>query len=240
MHEGLVQTIAYYLIRPTFESILERYIEKNGLFEYVKQHEQKSDNHFNFYEITEGTGSKALCGQEVALQINKISNISIPQKASDIVLKIGEDKLKEVGLGAIGMREGGERAVLINNGTNIDSYYVKLIKIIDKYPNSVSNLMIFDNLTNSVAGKVKCGDEVSVKYSVTKYNGALQIETKEVKFKIGAKEVPLAMELGVIGMTAGNNRTVIAFPDALTITNEMLIKDIDFDKENISIINLKI
>jgi len=94
--------------------------------------------------------------------------------------------------------------------------------------------MIFDNLTNKFGKKVKCGDEISIKYSIRKHNGELQIENQAVQFKVGDKKVPLAIELGVIGMRAGNNRTVIAPPDVLTPDGEM------FDKENISIIDLSL
>jgi len=237
-HEGLVQTVAHYLIKPLLESAFDRYIEKNGLAEYLEEIKQQAEvDLVNFYEIAEGKGSKAFCGQQVLLQMHKMSGGNIlPFQTSDVTLEIGKDKLKNVSLGVIGMKEGGERVVLLNsdNKTHVDSYYVKLIEVKNKYPESISNLMIFDNLTNKFGKKVKCGDEISIKYSIRKHNGELQIENQAVQFKVGDKKVPLAIELGVIGMRAGNNRTVIAPPDVLTIDGEM------FDKENISIIDLSL
>ncbi|MDD9331830.1 MAG: FKBP-type peptidyl-prolyl cis-trans isomerase [Wolbachia sp.] len=251
-HEGLVQTIAYYLVKPILESALDRYIEKHDLVEYLEEiRQQKENTSTNFYEITEGNGSRAFCGQEVLLQIYKMSNndltTSLPlvNQVSDVTLEIGKNKLKELSLGVIGMKEGGERVVMINNSTDNDkanprSYYVKLIEIKEKYPDSINNLMVFDNLTSKAGKQVKCGDEISVKYSVREYNGEPRVENKTVQFAVGGKEVPLAMELGVIGMRASNNRTIISPPDILTITDDMLIKDIDFDEENISIIDLSL
>jgi FKBP-type peptidyl-prolyl cis-trans isomerase (trigger factor) len=189
----------------------------------------------NFYEIAEGEGSKAFCGQQVSLQIHKMSGGNIlPFQTSDVTLEIGRDKLS---LGVIGMKEGGERVVLVNDDNkNVDSYYVKLIEVKNKYPESINNLMIFDNLTNKFGKKVKCGDEISIKYSIRKHNGELQIENQAVQFKVGDKKVPLAIELGVIGMRVGNSRTIISPPDVLTIDGN----DDMFDEENISIIDLSL
>lgn len=243
VHEGLVQTMVYYLIKPILESALDRYIEKNGLVEHLKEMQQHTEvNSVNFYEIAEGNGNKALCGQKVSLMMRKISNVNIASfQDSEVTLEIGKDKLKDVGLGIIGMKEGGERVVLINdNKKGINSYYVKLIEVKDKYPDSISNLMIFDNLTNRAGKKVNCGDEISVKYSIRKYNGELLVENKTVQFKIGNRKVPLTIELGVIGMRAGNNRTIISPPDALAFDDDMLIQDLNLDEKNISIIDLSL
>ncbi len=65
-HGGLIQTIAHYLVKPILESALDRYIEKHGLTEYLEEMtQQKEEDSINFYEITEGSGSKAFCGLEV-------------------------------------------------------------------------------------------------------------------------------------------------------------------------------
>lgn len=59
-HGGLIQTIAHYLVKPILESALDRYIEKHGLTEYLEEiTQQKEEDSINFYEITEGSGSKA-------------------------------------------------------------------------------------------------------------------------------------------------------------------------------------
>lgn len=251
-HDGLVQTIAYYLVKPILESALDRYIEKHGLTEYLQGiAQQKEENSMNFYEITEGNGGKALCGQKVLLQMYKIQNnnlaTSLPllNQVSDVILEIGQDNLKEMSLGIMGMKEGGERVITINNPTNnnkmnFNSYYVKLIEIKNRYPDSANDLMIFNDLANKSGKQVKCGDEISVKYSVSESNGKYIVKNQTVQFKVGNKKVPLAIELGVVGMRAGNNRTIISPPDLLNITEDMLIKDISFNEENISIINLSL
>ncbi|MDR2609399.1 MAG: peptidylprolyl isomerase, partial [Rickettsiales bacterium] len=118
-NDGLVQTIAYYLVKPILESALDHYIEKHGLKEYLKEitQQEREENSINFYEITEGSGSRALCGQEVLLQMYKISNnlaAPLPSQVPNVTLKIGQDDWKEVGLGIMGMKEGGERVVTVN------------------------------------------------------------------------------------------------------------------------------
>lgn len=222
-HGGLTQMIASYLVRPILESALDRYIEKHGLAEYLEEiTQQKEEEMINFYEITEGSGSKVFCGQEVLLQMYKVSNNLATLLPTDVNLKIGQDYLKEVSLGVIGMKEGGERVVSVAN----NPHYVKLIEVKDKYPNSVNNLMIFNDLINKTGKQVKCGDEISVQYSIKRHNGEYIIKDQIVQFKVGDKKIPLAIELGVVGMRAGNKRTVLSPPDLLT---DVLTKDIDFD-----------
>ncbi|WP_264686200.1 FKBP-type peptidyl-prolyl cis-trans isomerase [Wolbachia endosymbiont (group B) of Polyommatus icarus] len=236
-HDGLTQTIARYLVKPILESALDRYIEKHGLAEYLEEiAQQKEEETIKFYEITEGRGSKAFCGQEVLLQMYKISNnlAALPSQVSDITLRIGE---KEVSLGVIGMKEGGERVVTIaadDNKMSFNSYYIKLIEVKDKYPDSVNNLMIFNDLINKTGKRVKCGDEISVQYSIKRHNGEYIIKDQIVQFKVGDKKIPLAIELGVVGMRAGNKRTVLSSPDLLT---DVLTKGIDCD---IAIIDLSL
>ncbi|WCR54202.1 MAG: hypothetical protein PG981_001224 [Wolbachia endosymbiont of Ctenocephalides orientis wCori] len=239
--EGLVQTIAYYLVKPILESTLDRYIQKHGLTEYLRELMQQDKELVNFYEISEGNGDKAFCGQEVSLQIYKISNssnlLSLSNQASDITLEIGKYKLKDLSFGIIGMKEGGERVVTTIGG---DNFYVKLVEIKDKYPDSANNLMIFNNSVSKTGKRVKCGDEISIKYSVMDHSGEPVVKDQALQFKVGDKKIPLAIELGVVGMRSGNNRTIISPPELLSVTEDMVIKDMHFDEENISIIDLSI
>ncbi|WP_025263948.1 FKBP-type peptidyl-prolyl cis-trans isomerase [Wolbachia endosymbiont of Onchocerca volvulus] len=249
-HNSLVQTIAYYLVKPILESAFDRYIKKYGITEYLEEitQQKREENMISFYEITEGNGSKALCGQEVLLQVYKISNnLAIPllNQVSNVTFKIGQNNSKELSLGTIGMKEGGERVITVNSTTNnteasISSYYVKLLEVKDKYPDLVNNMMIFDDLIDKTGKQVKCGDEISIKYSIMRHNGKYIIKNQTTQLKVGDKKVPLAIELGVIGMRAFNKRTIISPPELLNITDSMSIKDIGFDKEHISIIHLNL
>jgi hypothetical protein len=72
------------------------------------------------------------------------------------------------------------------------------------------------------------------------HDGEYVIKNQTMQFKVGDKKVPLAIELGVVGMGAGNNRTIISLPELLNVTDGILIGDIDFDEENISIVNLNL
>ncbi|QKX01438.1 peptidylprolyl isomerase [Wolbachia endosymbiont of Cruorifilaria tuberocauda] len=249
-HDGLIQTIAHYLIKPILESALDSYIKKHGIIEYLEEvtQQKREENMINFYEITEGNGNKALCGQEVLLQVYKIpNNLGTPilNQIYDITLKIGQNNWKELSLGAIGMKEGGERVVTINSTTNNNemsssSYYVKLLEVKDRYPDPVNNMMIFDDLINKTGKQVKCGDEISIKYSVMEYNGEYITKNQIVQFKVGDKKVPLAIELGVLGMRVDNKRTIISPPELLNITDSMLVEGVSFNKEYVSIINLSL
>jgi FKBP-type peptidyl-prolyl cis-trans isomerase 2 len=230
-HEGLIFAIAYHLAKPVLELAFDNFIEKNGLTDYLKA--QKDTEPLNLYDISQGNGNKAFCGQKVSLQVYKVSDQNLPSFSSDdVTLEIGKEKLKELNLGIIGMKEGGERAVLVNK----DSYYVKLVKIHDVYPQDP--IMIFDNLVTKTGKSVKCGDEVLVKCSIRKHSGELQVKDQDLKFIVGNKQVPLAIELGVIGMRVGNDRAIISLPDALITTDNMLISGVNFDTENVSIITL--
>ncbi|WFW29479.1 MAG: FKBP-type peptidyl-prolyl cis-trans isomerase [Wolbachia endosymbiont of Menacanthus eurysternus] len=251
-NNNLMQTITYHLMKPIFESIFDYCIEKYGLKEYLKKtiHQEKEENSINFYEITEGSGIKSMCGQIVSLQIYKISGnlltsfLSQNQVTSNITLKIGQDDLKELSLGIIGMKEGGERIIIVkitnNNKITYNSYYIKLIEIKDKYPDSVNNMIIFDDLVNKIGKQVKCGDEISIKYSIIDHNGRYVIKNQTIQLKVGSKMMPLAIELGVIGMRIGDSRTIISPPELLNVNNEMLIPSIDTDKKDAFIIKLSL
>ncbi|MDG7056518.1 MAG: peptidylprolyl isomerase [Wolbachia endosymbiont of Meromenopon meropis] len=253
VNDNLLQTIIYHLVRPILESLFDNYIEKHGFKEYLRktmQQEEKREDLMNFYEITEGNGSTALCGQTVLFQANKIPDslsISFLNQVSNIILKIGQDNWKkEIGLGIIGMKEGGERVITVkntkdNNKIDLESYYIKLIEIKDKYPDSANNMIIFNNLINREGQEVKCGDEVLVKYNIMKYNGEYIINDQIAKFKVGDKKLPLAIELGVIGMRVSNNRAIISSSELLdVIDGSKLIKDIDLEEKNVFIINLSL
>ncbi|MCV3769344.1 MAG: FKBP-type peptidyl-prolyl cis-trans isomerase [Wolbachia pipientis] len=251
IHDGLIRTIAYYLVKPIFELALDHYIKKCGLTGYLEEiiQQKREENMISFYEIIEGDGSKVLCGQEVLLQVYKVpNNLSILlNQVSNITLKIGQNNWKELGLGTIGMKEGGERVVTINNIASDDkmslsSYYVKLLEVKDRYPDSVNNIMVFDNFINKTGKQVKCGDEISIKYDVMEYDGKYMIKNQTVQFKVGDKKVPLAIELGVVGMRVNNKRTIISPPELLNITDGMLVKDMNFifNKEHVSIIGLNL
>ncbi|WP_333023371.1 FKBP-type peptidyl-prolyl cis-trans isomerase [Wolbachia endosymbiont of Pentidionis agamae] len=233
---SLAQIIAHNFIKPVIDSAFDRYVKKNGLTEYLN--EVKEEDAITFSDITEGYGKKAYCGQKVLLKIHEISGTFLFQNQnSDTIWEIGKSKSKELDSGIIGMKEGGERVIVIstdeNGKTNLVSYYVKLIEIKDPYPDSVDNLMIFDNLP-SRGKKVKCGDNISIKYNIRKYNGEPTIENQILNFRVGDAQAPLAFQLGVIGMTTSSNRTVISPPDMLTAGGSILIENID--KKNISIL----
>lgn len=82
--------------------------------------------------------------------------------------------------------------------------------------------------------------EISVNYSVKEHNGKYIVKDQTVKFRVDNKKIPLAIELGVVEMRAGNKRTILSPPNLLTISDDILIKDIDYDEENISIIDLSL
>ncbi len=261
---GIIQTIAYSLLKPMLEARIDYYIEKHGLLDYLQKAKKQKEfkNLVNFYDISNGTGKKALCGSEVLLQIYKIpdyNNVSKEQYMQklmnfnvDSITKFKLGASKELDWGIIGMREDGERVILINrpmnndeneaekNINNNESYYVKLLSVETESPASVDNLMIFDDAGHGNSIPVMCGDEVEVNYTVRKYNGEPVISDQSVHFKVGDGKVPLAIELGVLKMQRDGKRTIISPPDLLTTTDDMIIGNIQYDTQSVAIINLEI
>ncbi|WP_339048582.1 FKBP-type peptidyl-prolyl cis-trans isomerase [Candidatus Mesenet endosymbiont of Phosphuga atrata] len=259
LNDGIIQTIAFSLLKPILEARIDYYIEKHGLLDYLKKIKKQKElkDLVTFYDISYGNGKKALCGSKVSLQVYKLLNYDniinkeqYLQKFMNLNInptferEIGEEK--ELDLGIIGMKEGGERVILINHtvdNTEISdkkSYYVKLLSVKTESPSSVDNLMIFDDANYTSGVPVMCGDEVEVNYSVHKHNGELFTDNQFARFKVGDGKVPLAIELGVLKMQEGGKRTIISPPDLLTTTDDMVIDNIKPDEKNVAIINLSV
>lgn len=262
LNDGIIQTIAFSLLKPILEARIDYYIEKHGLLDYLKKikKQKESKDLVNFYDISYGNGKKAICGSKVSLQIYKLLNYNniidkeqYLQKFMNLNTnpisehKIGEEK--ELDSGIIGMKEGGERVILINHAINNKadanisdkkSYYVKLLSVKTEPPSSIDNLMIFDDANPTSNIPVMCGDEVEINYSVRKYNGELFTDNQSTRFKVGDGKVPLAIELGVLEMQKGGKRTIISPPDLLITTDDMIVGDIKPDKKNVAIIHLSI
>ncbi|WP_339045702.1 FKBP-type peptidyl-prolyl cis-trans isomerase [Candidatus Mesenet endosymbiont of Agriotes lineatus] len=262
LNDGIIQTIAFSLLKPILEARIDYYIEKHGLLDYLKKIRKQKEfkDLVNFYDISYGNGKKALCGSKVSLQVYKLLNYDnilnkeqYLQKFMNLNIsstserKIGEEK--ELDLGIIGMKEGGERIILINhnmdnaedaNTSDKKSYYIKLLSVKTESPSSVDNLMIFDDANYTSGMPVMCGDEVEINYSVRKHNGELFTDNQSARFKVGDGKVPLAIELGVLKIQEGGKRTIISPSDLLTTTNDMVIDHIKPDEKNVAIINLSV
>lgn len=256
LNDGIIQTIAFSLLKPILEARIDYYIEKHGLLDYLQKIKKQKEfkDLVNFYDISYGNGKKALCGSKVSLQVYKLLNYDnivnkeqYLQKFMNLNVnptferKIGEEK--ELDLGIIGMKEGGERVILIVDNAEISdkkSYYVKLLSVKTESPSSVDNLMIFDDANYTSGMPVMCGDEVEVNYSVRKHNGELFTDNQFARFKVGDGKVPLAIELGVLKMQEGGKRTIISPPDLLTTIDDMVVGNIRPDEKNVAIINLSV
>lgn len=262
LNDGIIQAIAFSLLKPILEARIDYYIEKHGLLDYLKEIKRQKEfkDSVSFYDISYGDGKKALCGSKVLLQVYKLLNYDniidkeqYLQKFMNLNInpiserKIGEEK--ELDWGIIGMREDGERVISINNtaddevDTNVNDkrfYYVKLLSVKTESPSSIDNLMIFDNAGSTGGMPVMCGDEVEVNYSIRKYNGELFTDNQSVRFKVGDGKVPLAIELGVLKMQKGGKRTIISPLDLLTTTDDMIVSNIKPGESNVAIINLDV
>ena len=252
LKSSLTQNIGYSLLRPIIEARIDYYIQKNGLTEYLEnlKHKIIKPDSFKIHDITKGKGTKALCGQDISVIIHKFSysddskNVltqALTNVLQEIKLKLGESIIKELNYTIEDMEEGGERLVILTDeeGNLKEQYYIKLISVDSTYPDGTNDLLIFNNIIEDYEGnvyKIRCGDNVNIKYSIRESNGKVILKDQELEVTIGKNQVPLAIELGLINMRSDTARSIIAPPQLFTNFN----KPENFDENSIKIIDISI
>ncbi|QLK50644.1 FKBP-type peptidyl-prolyl cis-trans isomerase [Ehrlichia ruminantium] len=242
--------LGYKLLRPIIESRIDHYIKENGLAEYLSQIKRKTiiEDLFTQHDYIKGSGKTALCGQNISAIIYKFSYTDnskeilsevLKNTLQEIQFKLGDSIIKEINYAIDGMKEGGERIVILTDQKGIpkEQYYIKLVSVNSTYPDSINNLLIFSSIIESYEGivnKFRCGDTVSIKYDVRELNGNTILQDQELKFTIGKNEVPLAIELGVINMRQDMARHIIAPLELLTNFD----KPDNFDEYKIKLIDI--
>lgn len=261
---GLAHFIASEVIRPFVESRIDRYLENYGmssLFTRVRA-ESRQALVVKVIDMFEGKGTQAVCGDEVLVSVARLSFGEIEDanaiwheffserhSVRDI---LGYSSERFINWAIHGMRVGGERIVRIDENypmfvdhklaqsSDVDAprlvyYYVKLEEVFRKVARRSQTLQIFDNFGDSDGRYVRCGDAISLNYVVRDVRGSVISDVKGIKFKVGAREVSAALEIGVIGLKVGSDRTVIA-PASMMNTihdkSEVSILDLKVDKVN--------
>ncbi len=224
---SIISSIGAYIMTPLIESRIDFQLENTGLITLLQQ--RKYDNKIiSIEEIQIGEGQEVICGQDVSIKINN----------TEEQIKIGQGSIKALNVGIIGMKEGGIRKIRVPKNhserltgiinTEIE-YEVTLQQVLSEYPPSVENLLKFETIIGNKKA-IMCGDQVNLEYKVRNVKGKY-IKNEKTSFKVGERNVPLAIELGVIEMVPGSNRTIISPPDLL---------DENFSQEEVSIIDLSI
>ncbi|MBQ4874627.1 MAG: FKBP-type peptidyl-prolyl cis-trans isomerase [Rickettsiaceae bacterium H1] len=228
---GLVQSIASYIFLPIIESRIDFYLKNNGIITHLESY--KYDNKLlEIKDITKGKGSEVLCGQKIVVELEEEG------LKKEKTIKIGTDEIQALNIGILGMKEGGVRKISVpkdlserltqEKDTEV-SYTITLKKTITNYPESTKNLLIFEKIIGNERA-IMCGNYVNLEYTLRNIKGEIT-KSDKLSFKVGEGKVPLAFELGIIGMVPGSIRTIIS-PSNLLSKN--------FPQDHVSIIDLSI
>ena len=247
--------IGALILRPIIEARIDRYISEQGLAEYLRDAASAAspEENFRLIDLEEGEGREVLCGQKVSAMI-----LHFPMDSQEIVdplqaarkisgstqpvsFRLGAHEIKEINYALAGMRRGGSRIVTVTRDEEgkSDSYYVHLTSVDDKVPEAhdIRNLMSFDKRDTSIkeaATEARCGDAVSVKYTIKDVRGKVLVEDQVVDFIIGNRSVPIVLELGVVGLRSDSRRSIIAPPELLSGFDQTV------DKRGVKIIDAQI
>ncbi|AXW84196.1 hypothetical protein BKM88_03290 [Anaplasma marginale] len=230
--------IGALILRPIIEARIDRYISKQGLAEYLRDAASAAPlaGNFRLIDIEEGEGREVLCGQKVSAMILRFpmdgQEITDPLQAArkisgstkPVSFRLGAHEVKEVNYALAGMRRGGSRVVIVTRDEEgkSDSYYIQLTSVDDTVPeaNDIRNLMSFDkrdaNSNKEAVTEARCGDAVSVKYTVKDVRGQVLVADQVVDFIIGNRSVPIVLELGVVGLRSDSRRSIIVPPELLS------------------------
>ncbi|KJV66421.1 hypothetical protein AB9K21_03710 [Anaplasma phagocytophilum] len=250
--------IGVSLIRPILEARIDQYIKDQGLEDYFKSLTLKLPPKvsFSFNDVQEGQGSSVVCGQMVTAvvvqssasdheKIGTLSQTELAERVKNSVLhlnfQLGTHEVPALNQGMIGMRADGSRVVTLNNGGDALSYYVNLTSIDSSEPSAsaLERFMVFDKVRTDYDYKEpitvsRCGDKVSVVYNVRDASGNVLYENLKAKFTVGARQVPIALDLAAVDLQSDSMRSVIVPPDLLA----GLSMDADFDNSTIKILEL--
>ena len=101
-----------------------------------------------------GSGKTAVCGQNISAIIYKFSYTDnskeilsemLKNTLQEIQFKLGDSIIKELNYAIDGMKEGGERIIILTDQEGIpkEQYYIKLVSVDSTYPDSINNLLTF-------------------------------------------------------------------------------------------------
>ena len=231
-NSGIIKIISSYIAIPIVESRIDFYLKNTGLITHLQ--DRKYDNRIIYIQdIKKGKGHKILCGQEVIVDLIETSEGDITKNINDKKIIIGSDEQQIFNIALIGMKEEGERTFIVPNDISnrligkkntTTMYNVKLKEVKTHHPDSVKNLLIFDEIIGNEKA-IMCGENISLNYTLRDKRGN-EIREGNLKFKVGEGKVPIAFDLGVIEMVPGSKRSIISPPDLLLGKEEISILDL--------------
>ncbi len=211
-------------------AIEEKYGSKN-----IEDIAAKESSEVLTLDLVKGDGETAYCGNEVTINSesfmdNKIQFDSTYKNNTPNTFTIGEGKvLPGLEDGIIGMKVNGKRRLIIPpklayGNPNFKSNFipkdkaitieVKLMAVKDgiKTHNDAYQTQDIIEGTTKI---VRCGDKVKITYFLTYPQDGKQVttESKEVSFKLGAGNVPIGLEQGIIGTKLNGMRAIAITPE---------------------------
>ncbi|MDB1135218.1 hypothetical protein [Candidatus Anaplasma sp. TIGMIC] len=236
---GVGYRLGATILRPLVESRIDYHIKEQGLEEYFKSLKAKAipKSNFTSNDMLQGSGSKAVCGQQITAMIFSLpspkgSHNAIPSaveitklltnSASSVSFQLGSYSVPEVNYGVVGMKKEGSRVILIENGENAGSHYVSLISIDSSEPteSSLERFFVFDKANPDYSGSEvllsRCGDVVNVGYNLRDSSGNMLLHNQTATFRVGSRQVPIALDLAAVDLRSDSLRSVIVPPELLT------------------------
>ncbi len=225
----------------TGKAIIETIIKKTVEEKYGKDDIQtiatKESGNVTIIDMVKGVGQPLQCGATATFNYDaymsglKFDSTKNNDTIKPITITLGKGQvIKGLEMGVINMAEGGRRKISIppqlayinkdieNNVVNnnqVITYDIELISIND----GPYKTGLVPNITNAIDGSGKtalCGDNVKVKYSITKEDGSKFANGEgEVEFKLGSQQVPIAFTMLIINSKENSKKTAI-IPHALT------------------------
>ena len=240
----LASSLAYNIFKPLVEGKIDYYLNDIRLLKKFNQVNYEN----RLLKITDsfrGTGARVYCGETVVIDFAvKLANTITLIEKKNYTLHIGSNDMHELELGIIGMRVNGIRMITPSElsqrdliakystsiaKTNLDAtvlpvnYRVTLHAIKDLYTRDPAELLTLDDMPSGRKA-IMCGDKVTVEeYSLRNGNGeVIYNNTKTLTFTVGKKQVPTAMDLGIIEMQPGSRRVVITPSKLMHASSNML------------------
>ncbi len=221
-NSGFIERLVVYMVKPFFEKRIDYYLRNSGLIDNFSK--IPYDNKLlSITNLAIGSGSIAQCGQMVKIKVRKIVDKAeeddVSTEFKDIEVVLGADSLDRVLLlGLIGMKVGEVRIIKENHDSK-DSYYVEMLSFMDKGAD-LSSIRTFDKL-GTYQKAVMCGDKVKIDFTINDIQGNELCRNSGLKFKVGASEVPMGIDHGIIEMHNKGSRTIIVPHKFMIVADSM-------------------
>ncbi len=176
-------------------------------------------------DIAPGTGTPAVCGQEVTIAYQTYMGEDKPVDGGQtLAFRIGEGKAAPaLEQGVVGMKKGGKRSLFSppnmagGIGENIPAnalirFEVELLDATPGLPDAAATPYRIATVAAGNGAPILCGEAATVRVTLWSLDGKKLFSTKDLTFTPGKSEVFLGLEQGVIGMPRGEMRTLVVPP----------------------------